>query len=85
MWWSRFGDAGEPGVYGETIVEGETGLIYRTPTEFEQKFRQLVLDTELRQHLGERSMAWVIKHRLMKDRSRERAEWYLAMRDRLPS
>lgn len=71
-------------VYGETIINGETGLIYRTPTEFEQKFRQLVLDTELRQHLGERSMAWVIKHRLMKDRSRERAEWYLEMRDRLP-
>lgn len=71
-------------VYGETIVDGETGLIYRTPTEFEQKFRQLVLDTELRQHLGERSMAWVVKHRLLKDRARERAEWYLEMRDRLP-
>lgn len=71
-------------VYGETILDGETGLIYRTPTEFERKFRQLVLDTELRQHLGDRSMAWVVKHRLLKDRARERAEWYLEMRDRLP-
>jgi hypothetical protein len=29
-------------------------------------------------------MAWVVKHRLLKDRARERAEWYLEMRDRLP-
>jgi len=71
-------------VYGDTIIEGETGLTYRTPTEFEQKFRQLVLDTALRQHLGEQSMAWIIQHRLLKDRARERAEWYLEMRDRLP-
>jgi SAM-dependent methyltransferase/glycosyltransferase involved in cell wall biosynthesis len=73
-----------PTVYDQSIVEGETGLVYRTPDEFEELLRQLIGRRELRRALAARAYQWVRDHRLMSQHYRRRYEWYLRMRDMLP-
>jgi precorrin-6B methylase 2/glycosyltransferase involved in cell wall biosynthesis len=73
-----------PTVYDQSIVECETGLIYRTPEEFEELLRQLIRQRELRRALAERAYRWVRDNRLMAQHYRRRYEWYLRMREMLP-
>jgi 2-polyprenyl-3-methyl-5-hydroxy-6-metoxy-1,4-benzoquinol methylase/glycosyltransferase involved in cell wall biosynthesis len=73
-----------PTVYGETIRDGETGLIYHSPEEFTAKLRALITDAALRDRLGRSAYAWVGQHRLLKHHIRDRIRWYYEMRDQLP-
>lgn len=73
-----------PTVYEDSIIEGETGLIYRSPEEFETKLESLIVDATLRRQLGENAYRWVAENRLLCQHYRERRNWYLEMRDRLP-
>jgi len=71
-------------VYGDTILENQTGLIYRSLEDFATKLRSLIVDTELRLTLAKQSTKWVAEHRLLEHHAADRARWYYAMRDRLP-
>lgn len=73
-----------PTVYGETILENETGLIYQSPEAFAAQLRGLISDAALRERLGRSAYAWVGTHRLLKHHVRDRIRWYYELRDQLP-
>jgi len=73
-----------PTVYEGTIVDGETGLIYRSPEEFAAKFKELIVNATLRRKLVVNAYNWVRENRMLANHYRKRYEWYLEMCDRLP-
>lgn len=72
-----------PTVYEQSIIEGETGLIYRSPEEFEQKLQELMNHAQLRQQLAKNAYEWVAENRLLSQHYQQRRDWYCQMRDRL--
>ena len=73
-----------PTVYEASVIEGETGLIYHSISEFEEKLRKLIADTEWRQNLAQNAYNWVKHNRLLSQHYHQRREWYLKMREELP-
>jgi glycosyltransferase involved in cell wall biosynthesis len=73
-----------PTVYERSLVDGETGFIYRSVEEFEAKLLELISNTQLRRKLVANAYEWVKQNRMLSQHYRERREWYLEMRDRLP-
>jgi glycosyltransferase involved in cell wall biosynthesis len=73
-----------PVVYQDSIVEGETGMIYNSLTEFEEKLIELIRNHQLRQKIAENAYNWVKENRLMSQHYQQRREWYLEMRSQLP-
>jgi glycosyltransferase involved in cell wall biosynthesis len=73
-----------PTVYEKSIIEGETGVIYRSPEEFAEKLRQLIEDTVWRQKLAKNAYEWVKNHRLLSQHYRQRRDWYVQMQADLP-
>jgi len=73
-----------PTVYEHSIVEGETGLIYKHEKEFEIKLNSLIYDTSMRQEIAANAYEWVRDNRLLCGHYRQRRDWYLQMRDELP-
>jgi hypothetical protein len=73
-----------PTVYEGSIVEGTTGMIYRSVEEFEAKLRQLIDDAPARRQMAARAYDWLRSERLLAQHYPERHAWYLRMRDRLP-
>jgi precorrin-6B methylase 2 len=73
-----------PTVYEHSIVEGETGLIYKHEKEFEIKLNSLISDTSMRQEIAANAYEWVRDNRLLCGHYRQRRDWYLQMRDDLP-
>ena len=54
-----------PTVYAKTIRDGETGLIFRSPEEFAEKFDLLIERADLRRTLAEHAYRYVAEHRLL--------------------
>ncbi len=73
-----------PVVYQDSIAEGETGMVYHSPTEFEEKLIELIRNHSLRQKIAENAYNWVKGNRLMSQHFQQRREWYLEMRSQLP-
>ncbi|PPT10979.1 Putative N-acetylgalactosaminyl-diphosphoundecaprenol glucuronosyltransferase [Geitlerinema sp. FC II] len=73
-----------PTVYARSIVDGETGLLYNSLPEFETKLRRLLQDTPWRRQMANNAYRWVRDNRLLSQHYRERYDWYLEMRSRLP-
>jgi trans-aconitate methyltransferase len=73
-----------PVVYENSIIDGETGLIYRSVEDFESKFEALVENSKFRQKIVANAYEWVTQNRLLAQHYRQRKEWYLEMRDQLP-
>ena len=73
-----------PTVYEQSVITGETGLIYHNTTEFESMLNQLITDGEMRQRLATNAYHWVAQNRLLCQHYRQRRDWYLQMRDQLP-
>ncbi|MBP0001219.1 MAG: glycosyltransferase [Cyanobacteria bacterium SID2] len=73
-----------PTVYQRSIVDGETGLLYNCLPEFEAKLRRLIEDTPWRRKIADNAYRWVRNNRLLSQHYRERYDWYLEMRSRLP-
>ncbi len=74
-----------PTVYEQSIIHGETGLIYRTIQQFEMYFNELIINTSLRRKIATNAYNWVRDNRLLCQHYQQRREWYLQMRDNLPS
>jgi len=74
-----------PTVYEQSIIHGETGLIYRTTQQFEMYLNELIINTSLRRKLAGNAYQWVRDHRLLCQYYQQRREWYLKMRDQLPN
>ncbi|MFO8038451.1 MAG: glycosyltransferase [Sodalinema sp.] len=73
-----------PTVYAGSVEDGQTGVLYETLDQFEEKFRRLVTDTPWRRQLAQNAYDWVRDHRLLSLHYRERVAWYWEMRSRLP-
>ena len=73
-----------PTVYENSIVEGETGLIYRYEKEFEIKLNMLISDAQTRRQIAGNAYEWVRDNRLLCGHYRQRRDWYVQMRDELP-
>ncbi|MGB3402562.1 MAG: methyltransferase [Microcoleaceae cyanobacterium] len=73
-----------PTVYEQSIIPGETGLIYRTLKQFETQLHELISNPQLRYHLATHAYDWVKNHRLLCQHYHLRQQWYLELRDRLP-
>jgi precorrin-6B methylase 2/glycosyltransferase involved in cell wall biosynthesis len=73
-----------PTVYEQSIIPGETGLIYRTLKQFETHLHELITNPQLRYHLATNAYNWVRNNRLLCQHYGERRQWYLELRDRLP-
>ncbi|XGV86780.1 MAG: methyltransferase domain-containing protein [Limnothrix sp. BL-A-16] len=73
-----------PVVYQQTLMDGQTGLLYYSPADFEQKLAALVDYPQLRETLTQNAYQWVSQNRLMCQHYRQRYEWYQSLRDRLP-
>ena len=54
-----------PTVYAETMRDGETGLIFRSPEEFAEKLDLLIERADLRRTLAEHAYRYVAEHRLL--------------------
>ncbi|MGB3509507.1 MAG: methyltransferase domain-containing protein [Microcoleaceae cyanobacterium] len=74
-----------PTVYQDSIFDGETALIYHSLSDFSGKFRQLIIDENFRDKIRINAYNWVKNNRLLCQHYRQRREWYLQMRDKLPS
>lgn len=73
-----------PTVYEQSIIEGKTGLIYRSIDDFGEKLDALITNTQLRQEIGGTAYQWVKENRLLCQHYQQRRDWYLQMRDELP-
>lgn len=73
-----------PTVYEQTIIHGETGLIYRTIQQFEVQLNELINNASLRQKLATNAYDWVKNNRLLSQHYQQRRDWYFQMRDQLP-
>lgn len=51
------------GAFAEEIEEGETGMLYETPEEFETKLAELIEDATLRKTLASNAKDWVLENR----------------------
>lgn len=74
-----------PTVYEQSVIHEETGLIYRNIQQFEMYLNELIINTILRQKIANNAYLWVKSNRLLCQHYQQRREWYLKMRDNLPS
>lgn len=51
------------GPYADEILDGETGVLFDTPAEFELKLRALIENPATRKQLGKNGKQWVSEHR----------------------
>ncbi|VXD10316.1 glycosyltransferase family protein [Planktothrix paucivesiculata] len=74
-----------PTVYEQSVIHEETGLIYRNIQQFEMYLNELIINNTLRQKIANNAYLWVKSNRLLCQHYQQRREWYLKMRDNLPS
>jgi hypothetical protein len=67
--------------YGDEIEHGETGLLFDTPTQFEEQLSELIEDAEKRQRLAQNAKDWVYTHRDARKTVPALAEWWLSLRE----
>ena len=73
-----------PTVYRDTVVDGETGLIYHTPAEFGERLALLIEHREKRIDIARRAYGYVRSCRLLSQHYEERLDWYSELFARLP-
>lgn len=73
-----------PTVYGNTIDDGRTGLIFEGAEDFEAKLNRLIDDHDGRRSIADGAYRYVAENRMLSQHYRERYEWYREMLDRLP-
>jgi len=63
-------------VYRNSIVHGETGLIFNDPDEFHRLFLRLTMVPDLALELGGNARRMVSRHRMLADQVQPRIAWY---------
>ncbi len=64
-----------PVVYGATIEDGRTGLLFRTPQELLHRLAWLVVNPDA-VTLADAGRVWVAEHRMLADQTQARIGWY---------
>jgi len=73
-----------PVVYEDTIVDGVTGLICRSPHDYRDRLLELVDHPDRRRQLASAAYHHVREHRLLVQHFRHRHQWYAAMHAQRP-
>ena len=68
-----------PVVYENTIEDGKTGFIYRTPREFQAKLEILIKDRQKRIEMAKAAYEYVKRERLLINNIEERYNWMREM------
>ena len=66
-------------VYGNSIADGQTGLLFRDPVEFHERLQRLVAMPELARELAEAARRYVIDHRMLAYQVAARIAWYRSL------
>ena len=66
-------------VYGDSIEDGVTGLLFRDPMEFQARLLRLVAMPELGRNLGDSARRHVAEHRMMAYQVAPRIAWYRSL------
>jgi len=66
-------------VYGETIEEGRTGLLFRDAAELREKLLRLVAQPELARDVGDAARDYVAQNRMLAYQIAPRIAWYRSL------
>jgi glycosyltransferase involved in cell wall biosynthesis len=66
-------------VYGDSIEEGRTGLLFRDPTEFRLGLLRLIAMPELARDLGDAARQYVANYRMLAYQVAPRIGWYRSL------
>jgi SAM-dependent methyltransferase len=66
-------------VYGETIEDGRTGLLFRDAAELQSKLMRLVAMPEMARDLGDAARDYVAQHRMLAYQMAPRIAWYRSL------
>ncbi len=73
-----------PVVYGNSVVDGETGFIYHDQKEFAAKLKLLIDDGVKRREVAKKAYDYVKHNRLLSQHYEERLDWYRELLAKLP-
>jgi SAM-dependent methyltransferase len=65
-----------PVAYDASIVDGQTGVLFRDPTELRQRLLRLIVNPEVGQAIGDAARRYVAAERMLAYRVAERLAWY---------
>jgi hypothetical protein len=83
----EYASAGAVGVYSDldpyrdSVVDGQTGMIYRTGDDLASALDQLYADSDVRLRIRSRAHEWVTSQRLLVDHISTRIAWYQELID----
>jgi SAM-dependent methyltransferase len=69
-------------VYGDSIDDWRTGLLFRDPAEFRARLLRLIALPELSRQVGDAARAYVADQRMLAYQVAPRIEWYRSLWDR---
>jgi SAM-dependent methyltransferase len=75
----RVATLASPVVYGDSVVDGRTGLLFRDATEFHAGLLRLVAMPELARSLGDAARQYVADHRMLAYQVAPRIAWYRSL------
>lgn len=65
-----------PTVYGESIKDGETGIVFRDPSELEHRLSRLVANPDVTRGIGNKARAFIAQNRMAAYQVEQRSKWY---------
>jgi glycosyltransferase involved in cell wall biosynthesis len=66
-------------VYGDSIVDGQTGYLFRDPQEFRSRLMRLLVMPELARAVGDRARSYVAQQRMLAYQVKPRLDWYRSL------
>jgi 2-polyprenyl-3-methyl-5-hydroxy-6-metoxy-1,4-benzoquinol methylase len=76
---SRVTALASPVVYGETIADGRTGMLFRDATELQRRLARVVVNPEIGRVMGDAARGYVARHRMGAYQVARRAMWYRSL------
>jgi glycosyltransferase involved in cell wall biosynthesis len=73
-----------PTVYEKSIVDGKTGVLFRSKEEFETRLTELLIKQDLRRKIAAEAYKYVSSERLLCRHYKERVHWYFQLLNNLP-
>jgi len=71
-----------PVVYADSIADGRTGVIFRSPEELRHRLSLLVANPDMARAIGDNARAYVRDERMLAYQIPQRAAWYLDLWNR---
>ena len=68
-----------PTAYDDTIVDGQTGAIFRSPEELQHKLLRIVADPDIGRTMANAARDYVSRHRMLAYQLGRRAAWYRSL------